>query len=44
MINGALFWPRLLVVDEERSDWDANLVIKEAVTTFLARYSVTKKK
>ncbi|UTD30547.1 TetR/AcrR family transcriptional regulator [Bradyrhizobium sp. WD16] len=44
MINGALFWPRLLVVDEERSDWDANLIIKEAVTTFLARYSVAKNK
>jgi hypothetical protein len=38
MINGALFWPRLVAADRERSAADSEIIIKEAVRTFLARY------
>jgi TetR/AcrR family transcriptional regulator of autoinduction and epiphytic fitness len=41
MINGALFWPRLVAADRKRSAVDTEIIIKEAVKTFLARYGPT---
>lgn len=39
MINDVVFWPRLLIVDLKLSEAEADHVVREAVETFLARYS-----
>lgn len=41
MINGALFWPRLVTADRKRSAEECETIIEEAVKTFLARYGAT---
>ncbi|MEO1018552.1 MAG: TetR/AcrR family transcriptional regulator [Pseudomonadota bacterium] len=42
MINDVVFWPRLLIVNLKISKKDADIVVREAVETFLRRYSRRK--
>ena len=42
MVNGAIFWPRLLATDLTVPDAEVERVIEEAVLTMLARYGASR--